>query len=68
MTTNTYIEKKESKFIKVDEMCEILESSPSFAYKVIKQLNKELINKGKLVVNGKVSREYFYERYFGKVC
>ena len=68
MTTNTYIEKKESRFIKVDEMCEILESSPSFAYKVIKDLNKELSDKGYLVVNGKLSRKYFNERFYGKVC
>lgn len=68
MTTNTYIEKKEPMFIKVDEVCELLDASPSFSYKVIKDLNKELSDKGYMVVNGKVSRKYFYERFYGKVC
>lgn len=68
MTTNTYIEKKESMFIKVDELCEIMEVSPSYAYDVIKQLNKELAEKNCLVVRGKVSRKYFCERFYGKVC
>lgn len=68
MTTNTYIEKKESMFIKADELCQIMEVSPSYAYDVIKQLNKELAEKNCLVVRGKVSRKYFYERFYGKVC
>ena len=68
MTNNTYIEKKESMFIKVDEVCEILDVSQSYAYDVIKQLNKELSEKNCLVVRGKVYRQYFYERFFGKVC
>lgn len=68
MTTNTYIENKQSMFIKVDEICDLMEVSPSFGYKVIKDLNKELSDKGYIVVNGKVSRKYFFERFYGKVC
>ena len=68
MTTNTYIEKKESMFIKVDEVCEILDVSQSYAYDVIKQLNKELVAQNCMVVRGKVYRQYFCERFFGKVC
>ncbi len=67
MTTNTYTE-KQSMFIKVDELCEIMEVSPSYAYRVIKDLNKELSDKGYVVVNGKVNRKYFNERFYGKVC
>ena len=66
--TQTYKENNQSMFIKAAEICELMEVSPSFAYKVIKDLNKELTDKGYLVVSGKVSRKYFYERYFGKVC
>lgn len=66
--TRTYNEKKQSLFLRAEEVCELMEVSPSFAYKVIKDLNKELSDKGYLVVSGKVSKKYFYERFFGKVC
>lgn len=66
--TQTYNEMKQSLFMRAEEVCELMEVSPSFAYKVIKDLNKELSDKGYMVVNGKVSRKYFYERYYGKVC
>ncbi len=35
------------------------------AYGIVKQLNRELKEKGYLVVDGKVSKDYFDERYFG---
>ena len=63
--TQTYNEKKQSLFVRAEEVCELMEVSPSFAYKVIKDLNKELTDKGYLVVSGKVSRKYFYERIYG---
>ena len=66
--TQTYNEKKQSLFLRAEEVCELMEVSPSYAYKVIKDLNKELSDKGYLVVSGKVSKKYFYERFFGKVC
>ena len=66
--TQTYTEKKQSLFMRAEEICELMEVSPSFAYKVIKDLNKELSDKGYMVISGKVSRKYFYERYYGKVC
>ena len=40
-------------------------SIPS-AYKIIKKLNGELESKGYLVVRGKVNREYFHEKIYGK--
>ena len=48
-------------FMRVDEVAKVLEVSESYAYKVIKQLNNELSQKGKLVVCGRVNRKYFYE-------
>ena len=63
--TQTYNEKKQSLFVRAEEVCELMEVSPSFAYKVIKDLNKELADKGYMVVSGKVSRKYFYERFYG---
>lgn len=50
-------------FMRVNEVAKVLEVSESYAYKVIKQLNNELSQKGKLVVCGRVNRKYFYERF-----
>lgn len=46
------------------EVAEQLGTSKAYAYKVIRKLNVELARKGCLIVQGKVSRMYFEERYF----
>ena len=46
------------------EVAEQLGTSKAYAYKVIRKLNAELARKGCLIVQGKVSRMYFEERYF----
>lgn len=61
----TNIESKSEMFINVDEVCKLLEVSPSYAYRVIKELNKELSEKGFWIISGKVSRKYFNERFYG---
>lgn len=38
--------------------------SRSKAYQVIKGLNQELEQKGYLVINGKVSKRYFEEKFY----
>ena len=48
-----------TRLISVDEVCEQLGVSRAYAYKVIRNLNDEL------VVKGKVSAEYFERKYFG---
>ena len=62
-------EKMDNKFMRVDEVAEVLEVSTSFAYKVIRQLNDELKAKGYITIAGRINREYFYERVYhnGKV-
>ena len=59
----------ENKFMRVEEVAEVLEVSTSFAYKVIRQLNDELKAKGFITIAGHINREYFYERLYhnGKV-
>lgn len=52
------------KFIKAQEVAQVLEVSVPYAYKVIRQLNEELANKGFLTVSGRVSRQYFNERMY----
>jgi hypothetical protein len=37
------------------------------AYKIVKQLNAELAEMGKIVVSGKVPKRLFSERYYGGV-
>ena len=50
------------KFMRADEVAEMLYISRSHAYKIIKQLNKELEEQGKITTAGRVSRRYFEER------
>lgn len=49
-------------FIRVDEVAEILGVSKSYAYKIVRTLNKELKEKGFITVSGRISRSYFMER------
>ncbi len=49
-------------FMRVDEVAAVLGVSESYAYKIMKQLNNELAEQGKIVVSGRVNRKYFYER------
>ena len=59
----------ENKFMRVDEVAEVLEVSTSFAYRLIRQLNNELKAKGFVTISGRINRQYFYERIYqnGKV-
>ena len=51
--------------MRADEIAEELGVSKPYAYKLIKKLNKELAEKGFLVINGRVSRKYFEEQIYG---
>ena len=54
-----------STFIGVKEVQELLSVSSSKAYGVIHDLNGELSSKGYMIVPGRVSRQYFNERFYG---
>ncbi|WP_414838901.1 transcriptional regulator [Carnobacterium sp. TMP28] len=43
---------------------EILEIKETKAYQIMRQLNDELKQKGKLTVAGRVSKKYFDERMY----
>lgn len=47
------------------EVVQILDVSKAFAYKVVRELNEELKNKGFITIAGKVSRKYFEEKFYG---
>lgn len=56
---------REMKMIKCDEVAERLGISRTSAYAVIKELNQELSAKGLMTIAGRVSKDYFEQRYFG---
>ena len=47
----------------VQDVMKITSMSQSYAYKIIRVLNKELREKGYLVVPGKVNARYLNDRY-----
>lgn len=54
------------KMLNADEVKDILRVSKPKAYVIIKQLNKELNDKGYLTIAGKIVEDYLYERLGGK--
>jgi hypothetical protein len=44
---------------------EVLEVSESYAYKLIKRLNRELEAMGCQTIPGRVDRKYFYQQFYG---
>ncbi|MBP3854432.1 MAG: hypothetical protein IK990_02310 [Ruminiclostridium sp.] len=56
---------KNTTFMKVDEVMRELGVSKPLAYKLIKNLNDELSQKGYITVSGRVSRKYFEEKVYG---
>ncbi len=55
----------EELFIRASEIEELLGVSKSMSYKLIHELNEELKAKGYKTLNGKLSRKYFMERFYG---
>jgi hypothetical protein len=47
------------------EVATALDVSTQYAYKIIHDLNDERIQMGYAVRSGRVSKDYFIERYFG---
>lgn len=56
---------QKTRLITPDEVARELGISKSFAYKIVRQMNKELKSKGYLTIAGKVSRVYFQEKFYG---
>jgi sugar-specific transcriptional regulator TrmB len=54
-----------TEMVRADEVAERLGISRTSAYSVIKELNRELADKGYMTVSGRVSKDYFEQRYFG---
>ena len=54
----------EQVFMKVDEVAAELGVSNSYAYKLIRELNKELKAVGCIVINGRIDRRFFHEHLY----
>ena len=54
----------EKRFLNVGDVSDIMECSQGQAYKIIRQLNDELKEKGYITLSGKVNSKYFYERIY----
>lgn len=54
----------ENTFLTAKEVSIILKISLATAYRIIKKLNKELEEKGKIVLPGKISKKYFEEKMY----
>ena len=52
-------------FMSATEVAEELDVSVGYAYKVIREMNKELSDAGYYTIPGKVDRRYFHERFYG---
>jgi hypothetical protein len=55
-------------FIRADDIAEDLDVSIPYAYKLIRQMNAELKAKGFMTVAGRVSRQFYEEKFYGVVC
>lgn len=49
-------------YLTAPEVADTLRISVAFAYKIMRELNAELKQKGYIVVSGRVNRQYFLER------
>lgn len=55
---------EEKRFLNAEDVASVLECSKAHAYAVIRQLNDELLEKGFIVVRGKINAKYFNERIY----
>ena len=51
--------------MRAEDVAKELDISKAYAYKVIRRLNAELEAKGFLIIPGRISRDYFFERFYG---
>lgn len=55
----------ENIFMRVSEVAEELGVSQSYAYKLVRQLNKKLAETGCIVIPGRIDRKFFHEKLYG---
>lgn len=65
MEMNETVRSDNRSVLRCGDVMEILGVSDGKAYKIIRQLNKELEEKGFHTITGRVSRQYFEESFYG---
>ena len=58
----------EKKYLKAEDVAAYMDVSVPMAYKIIRQLNNELVAQGYLVVSGRVNRAYFEKKIYCVSC
>ena len=56
----------QKQFFTAEDVARILNKSTSYSYKLIKNLNTELAEKGFYTVRGRIPASYFYDRLCGR--
>ena len=56
---------KNDLFVTAGEVAQDLGVSKPFAYKLVRQMNEELEEKGFITIAGRVSRKYYEEKFYG---
>lgn len=56
---------KEKIYYNAEEVATMLGVSMGKAYKILREMNKDLAGKGFLTIAGKISVEYFKEKWYG---
>ncbi|ETP71233.1 hypothetical protein UYO_2826 [Lachnospiraceae bacterium JC7] len=51
-------------FLRVSDVAEILGVSESYAYKLIRKLNKEMKDLGFQTIQGRIDTKFFYEHFY----
>lgn len=51
-------------FMRVEEVAEEMGVSVPYAYKLIRQLNKELKATGCITIAGRIDRRFFHEKFY----
>lgn len=54
----------ENRFLSAKDVSTILSISLTSAYRIIKKLNQELEEAGKIIIPGKISKRYFEEKTY----
>ena len=51
-------------FMRVEEVAEEMGVSIPYAYKLIRELNKELAKTGCITISGRIDRKFFHEKFY----
>ena len=52
-------------FVRAEEVANELGISKPYAYKLVREMNEELKQKGFITIPGRVSRRYFEDKFYG---